>query len=253
MDIDLMPLIAKIAERGIESSWKELAAGMQAGIERNSLVWPRFALWGLDLFVPVGLREAFDAEHWDECCSAIDQGRHLYHQLIAGTIPSNEEWISTITLLEELGEREGVEEFESAPLVIEVGFLAQSDRQTAGQYAAHLVDDFLFAAGQAASDAIRRVARWETVATNIQRKADEAREVAHRVNLTQQAQLLLLFLQLEQVPHDANEEYLQLGVIQKTTPVAIYCDYLEERGNPVAPWLRNFSPNLSFLEVNRPR
>lgn len=52
---------------------------------------------------------------------------------------------------------------------------------------------------------------------------------------------LLLHFQLEHPPRDEIESQLQHSVLADETRLAVYCDYLEEQGDPIAEWLRRLA------------
>lgn len=252
-EADLL-LVVKAIDNYLDEHWKRVAISRVATTTSTLSVWSRYAKWILkDLVL---MTENHYVGHDLSDISAICD---LYVSVANNRYPSYEEWQKAEENLFTLGLPEAVGwTARHAVMVFTDSSIAR----------AHHVDGMTHEACQAAAHYARLAYIWSKsremsqslgarfrawgiatveilsnwAAENLElppwSRSAAIEQEAYKAACILHGQRLLLYLQLFQPPVGDTEAGLQEQVLADETRLAIYCDYLEERGDRVVEWLR---------------
>lgn len=211
MSIDLTPLLEEFAQEVAEDWQPYSQAWIRSG---DTLAWPRFVLWMLAILEEYPMRKTAAHE--------FQATRQLYQRVLAGDQPAAGDWTWAI--------------WSEAPRSYEI--------------AARVVRNLILHDEVSARTALRD-ATWgmvQIVEQSLRRnsKASEAERAEVRKEVWKlvrkgQARHLLRWIQAALIPRDDTEAGLQRAVLDDASVWPIYCDYLEEQGDPIAEQLRRSS------------
>lgn len=204
MNVRLDSLFDRLRQQP-DDRWRALAVSLARQCSSPELVWARFAVWILDTVEPL-----VDTQHLEALASV----RIFYWRVISGNELAPADWVTrAVDMLESVSfphysgfRTEGTRTQAAAHQALQqVGLVAIQAQGQRGRYAAARAGEYI--------DALGENARGR----------------------------LLLYLQLAQPPRDPTEAGLQTCVLKSESTLGIYCDYLEEQGDPVAGWLREIA------------